>query len=259
MILDNYNSEELLHETYRDWKEEIEKIILERRKKEKKKLSGRLIKDWIILEGYYTTKRGNRWWYSNGLSGDKNKPKSWNYMHISAKGSKNRWLILRGIRTARENKSGHGYLVVVTPHVVQRIKERAGLIGSTEEVLKSIFQYREIGLYYEHRWKTTESKALPITLPDDTENLWWNSKKETPTTQIILKTSLGIFLGTVSQDRGVIELKTYVLDLTEEQKDLVDNFLVPSWKYYNGDKSDLSKLQSYMEGKEDRKVYLLGD
>lgn len=256
MILDNYNSEELLHETFRDWKEELEKLILKKRKEEKKKLSGR---GWIFIQGYHTTKRGNRWYYSNGLGGDKNKPKCWNYMHISARGAKNRFILLRGIRTARENKSGHGYLVVVSPHVVQRIKERAGHEGSTEEVLQSIFQYREVGIYYEHQWKTTTTSALPVTLPEEGENLWWNNRKSDPTIQIIMRTSLGIFLGTVSQDRGVVELRTFITDLTEEQQELVDNFLTPVWKYYNADSSEIEKLQNYMKDKPDRKVYLLGD
>lgn len=260
MILDNYSSEELLHETYRDWKEEVDKIVKKKREEVKKGLPRkRPVTDWIMLEGWHTTKRGNRWYYSNGLSGDPGRPKSWNYMHISARGSKNRWILLRGIRSARESKSGCGYLVVVGSHVIQRIRERAGLTGTTEDILKSIFGYREIGLYYEYPWKVTENKALPVTIPDETEGLWWNSKKESSWTQVILKTGLGVFLGHVSQDKGVVELKTFVTELLEEQKDLVENFLVPAWKCYNGDRGELPKLQEYMKDKEDRKVYLLGD
>lgn len=255
MILDNYSSEDLLHEVYRDWKEELEPIIKKKRKEIKLR-----DKNWIHIEGDHLSKRGNKWWYSNGMGGDIKKPKSWNHMHILARGEKNRWIILRGIRTAREKGSGHGYLVIVRPHVIQRIKERAGMMeASNNQILHSIFQYREVGIYYEYQWKTSDpSPAFPITLPES-EALWWNKKNEIATIQVIMRTSLGLFLGLVSKDRGVIELVTYITDLTEEQEELVRNFITPVWQYYNGDTSVMQSLQEYMKGKEDRKVYLLGD
>ena len=281
MITESTRGENLFHEVHRDYEDTISKELKKRRdtfrKPYVKKRQDIKELEWIRFS--MMTPKYNTWFITSGIVGRFDRPKAINMYHCSSNsgpGGSKVCYIYRGNKTARMQEKGKGgYVVSVMPHVFTKMRERNQAfsdIKDNDALCEKIFTMEEEGIYYDFDWRkykrSHEADSMPISIPPrEEEDSWVLKKVEVKTIPVILKTLAGLFLGLVTEDRAEIRLVTYLtLDQIEdpEEKEMIENFLIPAWTRYNFSMFDRKyvdevweKLNAYMEGKENRTVYRL--
>lgn len=287
MITESTRGEALFHEVYKDFIGSVKKELKKRRDKAREpfKKKRKNIDEFLWINFRYQSPKYNSWYVTSGMTGSYDRPRATNHYHCTTNagfGGSKLYIILRGDKSAQVNRKegllGGGYVVSIQPHVFKRMRERNpeafGDINDNDKLCEKIFTLDEEGIYYDFNWpvlKPREEQSepqIPLDIPEKPEWMIKKSEEGKPKlVPIILKTLAGLFLGFASQDRAEVRLITYITSSEiqdENERELVDQFLVPAWVCYNSKmfdqeevKQTWEKLNSYMKDKEDRNVYRL--
>ena len=273
--------------TYRTIGKELEKELGEelssvqkeqKRKRDKirKGYKGRSKLPYTETTWKWESTKLNKWFLKTSVEGKVDKPKVTSHSHvtiITSSGS-NKYLIPRGYKPRPDGKVG-GYVVSIKAPVVNEIKKSLGLEEDHHEIVSRIFNYTEKAVYLPCDWNVDdeEPKEKPEDYVPTIDEMWAEYlgqakleekpkvKKHEDLPQLILKTSLGFFLGCIREQKEII-LEVFMREdeFDGESKDRIEKVINPAYEFYNtDDKERMKEIQKQIEetlvGAEE--VYLL--
>ena len=274
--------------TYRTIGKELEKELGEelssvqkeqKRKRDKirKGYKGRSKLPYTETTWKWESTKLNKWFLKTSVEGKVDKPKVTSHSHvtiITSSGS-NKYLIPRGYKPRPDGKVG-GYVVSIKAPVVNEIKKSLGLEEDHHEIVSKIFNYTEKAVYLPCDWDMDDDEE-PKERPEDyvptIDEMWAEYlgqtkpeekpkvKKHEDLPQLILKTSLGFFLGCIREQKEII-LEVFMREdeFDGESKDRIEKVINPAYEFYNtDDKERMKEIQKQIEETlvGDEEVYLL--
>lgn len=287
MITENIRGEELFREVAKDFRISVKrKITDERNKLREPYLKSRTnIVEPLWHRFTYDSPRYIKWYILTGMVGDYKLPKAINHHHCSVNvgwNGKKLYIIYRGNKTTQALKmTNGGYIVTMGPKLFKRMRERNrdifGEIKDNDRLCEKIFLGDETGVYYDFDWTkfAEEQKEVPSSLDilaqqeAESSRPQWLRKGEKLKVEehpIVLRTSSGVYLGYVTDDRAEVRLKTYISErelIQPEMKILIDQFLDHVYILYNQelfDEPQIRKSQQILDeylGKDEVVVYRL--
>lgn len=273
--------------TYRTIGKELEKELGEelssvqkeqKRKRDKirKGYKGRSKLPYTETTWKWESTKLNKWFLKTSVEGKVDKPKVTSHSHvtiITSSGS-NKYLIPRGYKPRPDGKVG-GYVVSIKAPVVNEIKKSLGLEEDHHEIVSRIFNYTEKAVYLPCDWNVDdeEPKEKPEDYVPTIDEMWAEYlgqakleekpkvKKHEDLPQLILKTSLGFFLGCIREQKEII-LEVFMREdeFDGESKDRIEKVINPAYEFYNtDDKERMKEIQKQIEETlvGDEEVYLL--
>lgn len=273
--------------TYRTIGKELEKELGEelssvqkeqKRKRDKirKGYKGRSKLPYTETTWKWESTKLNKWFLKTSVEGKVDKPKVISHSHvtiITSSGS-NKYLIPRGYKPRPDGKVG-GYVVSIKAPVVNEIKKSLGLEEDHHEIVSKIFNYTEKAVYLPCDWNVDdeEPKEKPEDYVPTIDEMWAEYlgqakpeekpkvKKHEDLPQLILKTSLGFFLGCIREQKEII-LEVFMKEdeFDGESRNRIEKVINPAYEFYNtDDKERMKEIQKQIEETlvGDEEVYLL--
>lgn len=273
--------------TYRTIGKELEKELGEelssvqkeqKRKRDKirKGYKGRSKLPYTETTWKWESTKLNKWFLKTSVEGKVDKPKVTSHSHvtiITSSGS-NKYLIPRGYKPRPDGKVG-GYVVSIKAPVVNEIKKSLELEEDHHEIVSKIFNYTEKAVYLPCDWNVDdeEPKEKPEDYVPTIDEMWAEYlgkakpeekpkvKKHEDLPQLILKTSLGFFLGCIREQKEII-LEVFMKEdeFDGESRDRIEKVINPAYEFYNtDDKERMKEIQKQIEETlvGDEEVYLL--
>ena len=270
--------------TYRTIGKELEKELGEelssvqkeqKRKRDKirKGYKGRSKLPYTETTWKWESTKLNKWFLKTSVEGKVDKPKVTSHSHvtiITSSGS-NKYLIPRGYKPRPDGKVG-GYVVSIKAPVVNEIKKSLELEEDHHEIVSKIFNYTEKAVYLPCDWNVDdeEPKEKPEDYVPTVDEMWAEYlgqgkpekvKKHEDLPQLILKTSLGFFLGCIREQKEII-LEVFMREdeFDGESRDRIEKVINPAYEFYNtDDKERMKEIQKQIEETlvGDEEVYLL--
>lgn len=257
----------------------VQKEQKKKRDKIRKSYKGRSTLPYIDTSWIWTSGKLDKWYLKTSVEGRVDKPKVTSHAHltvITSSGS-NKYIIPRGYKKRPDGKVG-GYAISLRAGVVGEIKKALGLEEDHHEVVSRIFSPTEKAIYLPCNWNVDEEekgteKEKPEGYIPTADEIWaeylgQTKVEEKPKTkrhkdlpQLILKTSLGFFLGCIREQKEVI-LEVFMREdeFDGESQEKIEKVINPAYELYNTqDVERVKEIQKQIEetlsGEEE--VYLL--
>lgn len=270
-------------ELEKELKEEFESVQKEQKKKRdkiRKKYKGKVLLPFTETSWTWSSKKLNNWFLKTSVQGKVDKPIAISHAHvisITSSGS-NKYLIPRGYKPRPDGKVG-GYVVSIRANVVNEIKKTLSLEESHNEIVSKIFNYTEKSVYLPCDWNIDDEEQQekieekPEGYIPTAEEIWaeYEASRKKPEEkkvkrhedlpQLILKTSLGFFLGCIREQKEVIlEVFLREEDFDESSKEKIKSVINPAYELYNtNDKKRIEEIEKQIKEtlQKDERVYLL--
>lgn len=224
----------------------VQKEQKHKRDKIRKKTKGRYTLPLTTVSWKWQSKRLNKWFLKTSVEGKIDKPKVTSHAHttvITSSGS-NKYIIPRGYKPRPDGKIG-GYVVSIKANVVGEIKRALGFEEEYDEIVSKIFSYTEKAVYLPCEWNTDdeEQQEKPEGYIPTADEIWAEYlgqhkvekvKRHEDLPQLILKTSLGFFLGCIREQKEVIlEVFMKEEEFDEGSKERIRTVVNPAYELYN--------------------------